>query len=278
MDDRDALADFLGDGGEIVRVTLSRVQGSAPREVGASMLVSAAESLGTIGGGQLEFMALDAARRMLARGEAEARLDVPLGPEIGQCCGGRVEVLLTRLSPRNRDALVSGRAHDRWPHVLIFGAGHVGRALAGFCAQLPLHTVLIDSRADELDRCTAPVDRRLTALPEAEIAGAPPGSAFVVLTHDHALDFLLAAEALARGDAAYVGMIGSASKRAQFQRHLASMHPGLTANRLTCPIGAAGRPDKRPAVIAAFAATEIMGAVAACDRSAHGETERARPL
>ena len=81
-----------------------------------------------------------------------------------------------------------------------------------------------------------------------------------MLTHDHALDFLIAREALARGDAAYVGMIGSRTKRVSFERWLRRAEDGAAADTgaLVCPIGAAGRPDKRPEVIAAFVAAEIM--------------------
>ncbi len=90
---------------------------------------------------------------------------------------------------------------------------------------------------------------------------AAPGVAFVVMTHDHALDFLIVREALARGDAAYVGMIGSRTKRVSFLRWLREAGE-VETGRLVCPIGAAGRPDKRPAVIAAFVAAEIMQSLA----------------
>ena len=103
----------------------------------------------------------------------------------------------------------------------------------------------------------------LTPLPEEIVRRAPPGAAFVVLTHDHALDFLIAREALARGDAAYVGMIGSRTKRVSFQRWLARGGARSIPRPLVCPIGAAGRPDKRPEVIAAFVAAEIMQTLAA---------------
>lgn len=102
----------------------------------------------------------------------------------------------------------------------------------------------------------------LTALPEETVRRAEPGAAFVVLTHDHALDFLIAREALARGDAAYVGMIGSRTKRVSFDRWLREAGP-VDTGALVCPIGGAGRPDKRPEVIAAFAAVEIMQSIAA---------------
>jgi len=98
----------------------------------------------------------------------------------------------------------------------------------------------------------------LTALPEAAIRGAEPGAAFVIATHDHGLDFLLAAEALARGDAAYVGMIGSATKRAAFASFARAR--GVDPARLVCPIGGPGG-DKRPAVIAALTAAELMRAL-----------------
>jgi xanthine dehydrogenase accessory factor len=96
------------------------------------------------------------------------------------------------------------------------------------------------------------------------VRNARPGSAFVILTHDHALDFLIAREALARGDAAYVGMVGSATKRAAFARWCRRANDDAPdPGRLVCPIGAAGRPDKRPDVIAAFTAAEILAAFAA---------------
>ncbi|MFC0201971.1 xanthine dehydrogenase accessory protein XdhC [Paracoccus rhizosphaerae] len=228
----------------MIRVRVISARGSTPREAGAEMIVTPDGTQGTIGGGQLEYMAIDRARQMLARGEAEARMDIPLGPEIGQCCGGRVVLSLDRHAPMP----------DANPDVLIFGAGHVGRALARALQPLPVNALLIDSRPEELARATGPT--RLTALPEAEIRAAQPGSSVVILTHDHALDFLLAAEALSRTDLAYIGMIGSATKRAQFTRFVRDR--GIDPTPLTCPIGAGFSRDKRPEIIAAFTAAELM--------------------
>jgi xanthine dehydrogenase accessory factor len=146
------------------------------------------------------------------------------------------------------------------PAVLVMGAGHVGRALADQLQHLPVRSVLVDTRARELGLCDAAVEKRLTALPEADIRAAAPGSAFLILTHDHALDFLLAAEALGRGDAAYTGMIGSRTKRSAFVnwcRRQAGVDPGA----LICPIGAGATGDKRPAVIAALTVAEVMSAL-----------------
>lgn len=235
----------------MIRVRVAAVKGSAPREVGAEMFVGVGRVEGTIGGGQLEYMAIDRARQMMTRNEAEAEMDVPLGPEIGQCCGGRVLLKLDRRGPTPED----------YPDVLIFGAGHVGRALALALQPLPVNATLIDGRAEELALAAPGLATLLTPLPEALIRDARPGSAVVILTHDHALDFLLAAEALARPDLAYVGMIGSRTKRAQFLRH--AREAGLDASPLICPIGAGLTHDKRPAVIAATTAAELIARLTA---------------
>ena len=230
----------------MIRVRITRARGSTPREEGAEMMVGPEAVTGTIGGGQLEYLAIDRARQMLARGEDRAVMDVPLGPEIGQCCGGRVELALDR---------APARAPAPGPAVLIFGAGHVGRALARALMPLPFSPRLIDQRAAELSLAAPGVPTTLTPLPEAEVRAAPPGASFVILTHDHALDFLLGVEALARADTPYVGMIGSRTKRATFDRFARSN--GADPARLTCPIAAGFPRDKRPEVIAAFAAAEI---------------------
>ncbi|MDO5528978.1 MAG: xanthine dehydrogenase accessory protein XdhC [Paracoccus sp. (in: a-proteobacteria)] len=233
----------------MIRVRITRAEGSTPREAGAEMMVGADRTEGSIGGGQLEYMAIDRARQMLRQGEAEADMDVPLGPAIGQCCGGRVWLRLDRGKPAPPDMLGD---------VLIFGAGHVGRALARALKPLPLRAVLIDQRQAELDMAEG-ARTVLSPLPEAELRTARPGSAAVIATHDHALDFLLAAEALRRADLAYVGMIGSASKRARFSRY--ARDQGLDPAPLICPIGAGYSADKRPEIIAAFTAAEIVGAL-----------------
>ena len=262
---RPELLDRLrGDQASAALVTVETARGSTPRDAGAWMVVGRQAMLGTIGGGQLEYMAIDAARAMLARGDDRQTLDIPLGPEIGQCCGGRTLLSVARLDGPGWDALRARAVVERMalPEVLIFGAGHVGRALGAALALLPVRPVLVDGRMDELHLAGPGVDVLLTPLPEEAVRGARPGTAFVVLTHDHALDFLIAREALARGDAAYVGMIGSKTKLAQFRRWIGETDEPPDLARLVCPIGAAGRPDKRPEVIAAFVAAEIMQNIA----------------
>lgn len=241
-------------------VRVERAEGSTPREAGAAMLVTSAGVFGTVGGGALEMEGIAEARRMLAAGEREGRLDIPLGPAIGQCCGGRVVLRLQRGTAALLEVLERADETTRlaWPHVYLFGAGHTGQATARALEPLPLRTLVVDTRADRLGDLPPGVERRRAAVPEAEIAGAPPGSAFVVMTHDHALDFLIAAAALARDDAAYVGMIGSATKREKFRRFLAERGEAGRIERLVLPIGASPVRDKRPAVIAALVAAELV--------------------
>jgi xanthine dehydrogenase accessory factor len=251
---------FLATPDDVVHICLKDVRGSSPRDAGAQMFVSADGLHGTIGGGQLEFMAIDKARAMLRAGRVAEDMDVPLGPEIGQCCGGRVAVTLTQMSDEHRQAALIAEVQDiaERPHVYILGAGHVGRALARFFQFLPVKCVLIDARHEELSLCEADVETRLSVLPEADIRSAPPSSAFIVLTHDHALDFLLTSEALDRRDAAYVGLIGSATKRVKFTRFHTESSAGKDSTGLTCPIGSTDSTDKRPEVIAAFVVAEVM--------------------
>lgn len=259
-----SLAAFLATSEAVVLMRVTNVKGSTPREEGAEMFVSPTALHGTIGGGQLEYMAIDQARALITSDEARTSMDVPLGPDIGQCCGGRVALTLTILTDNARtDAIErADRRSAQMPTVLIFGAGHTGRALANALHPLPVSAVLIDSRAEELALAAPGLSTRLTALPEAEVKAAPPGAAYVIMTHDHALDFLITSEALARSDAAYVGMIGSATKRAAFESWL-RRETTQASTTLTCPIGVGGRGDKRPEVIAAHVAVEVMQAVSA---------------
>lgn len=255
-----SLPRFLQTPSDVVGIRLTDVRGSSPRDAGAQMFVTADGQHGTIGGGQLEYMAVDKARAMLRSGEMTDDMDVPLGPEIGQCCGGRVAAKLTRMTAVEREAAcrLDAQKVAQRPHVYILGAGHVGRALARFFQFLPVRCILVDTRMEELSLCDAKVETRLTALPDAEIRSAPKDSTYIVLTHDHALDFLLTSEALYRGDAVYVGLIGSATKRAKFTRFHASNFDRASIDGLTCPIGSTQSADKRPEVIAAHVVAEVM--------------------
>lgn len=269
----DNIRDFIRDNPEAVKVEITAVDGSTPREKGAWMLVSPTANFQTIGGGQLEYMAIDRAHEMLQSDMVSDLMSVPLGPEIGQCCGGKVELSLNLLDvalTRNIVAELDQKLAEQ-PHVYLFGAGHVGNALARALALLPIRTVLVDTRAAEIEQAPHEVETCLTAMPESIVREAPPGSAFVVLTHDHSLDFLIITEALNRNDAAYVGMIGSKTKRATFKSWYSKQGGDIGAlGQLVCPIGKIGTGDKRPAVIASLVAAELveaLGRYAATDRT-----------
>ncbi len=259
---------FIARAGSVTSVIiaeLTAVRGSSPREAGAFMLVSATEQTGTIGGGALEYMVIDRARQVLREGGHEDDLDIPLGPEIGQCCGGRVDVALRRLSVATVERLQARIAAElaARPHVYLFGSGHVGHALARALSALPLRVHVVDTRPDELTDLPANIATHAVPMPEAVVRSAPAGSSYVVLTHDHALDFLIAAEALQRADAPYVGMVGSKTKRARFRSwYLGEGYPAAALEKLVLPIGGKAFPDglgdKRPEVIAALAAAEIL--------------------
>ena len=156
------LRQFLDAPGPVASLRLTRVRGSSPRNMGTEMYVRAESLFGTIGGGQLEHLAIASARDLLAAGNLSHHLDVPLGPEIGQCCGGRVEIALTRMSTSDKEAaLREAEAQDaELPAVYILGAGHVGRALADLFQHMPVRAVLIDQREEELDQSHAQVERQ----------------------------------------------------------------------------------------------------------------------
>lgn len=265
----ESLTTFLAAHPAAIVAELTAIRGSSPREAGAFMLIAADATLGTIGGGALEYMVIDRARQALRDGVPAGAMEIPLGPEIGQCCGGRVTVSLRSISQQlavrlqqRLTAEVEGR-----PHVYVFGAGHVGRALAAALALLPVRACVIDTRPELLAGLPAGVEARAVALPEAVVRTAPHGSSYIILTHDHALDFLIAAEALQRQDAPYVGMVGSRSKRSRFASWYRSEGgDAAVLERLVLPIGGAAFPggigDKRPEVIAALAAAEILVQIA----------------
>ncbi len=263
------LADSVARDGAATLVTVADTKGSAPREVGAMMAVLADGSyFGTIGGGALEHEAQVLARQLAARGEAVTRrIDRALGPDLGQCCGGRVILDLRVFAGTDADELegLAGEAaaRDHRQPLVIFGAGHVGRALTLALAPLPFRITWVDGRQGAFPpHVPANAATLKSANPPAEIARAAPGSFVLVLTHDHALDLAITAAALGRPDLPFVGLIGSATKRARFERRLREL--GLDETRiasLNCPIGLPGIHGKEPAVIAASVTAQLLGLV-----------------
>ena len=256
-------------------VQVAVAKGSTPREAGVAMLVTAASMIGTIGGGRLEYEAIARARGLLSEGADAATVEMPLGPSVGQCCGGHVTLRLRRAGPAELAELEAAEASEReaLPLVLLFGAGHVGRALARALSPLPLRVRWVDARAHEFpDPPVEGVETVVTDRPLPAIEAAPAGSAVLVLTHSHTLDFILTEAALRRPDLAYVGLIGSRTKRRRFERGFRDLGLGEgDLARLVCPIGSDRLRDKRPAVIAALVAAELLHAFAAHNALEMGE-------
>ena len=251
---------FLNYNKRIIQASIVRTIGSSPRNSDTEMFISETDTLGTIGGGQLEYLVINHSKKMIAENIKKDILKISLGPEIGQCCGGKVEVSLLEMYEKDKCLALNrfNKKDKNLPHVYVMGAGHVGRALALQLQHLPVRCVLIDSRVDELAKCSADVETRLSAIPEEDIKSAPRGSAYVILTHDHALDFILCGAALDRHDAKYVGMIGSKTKRVKFKKWYQVNYDNNLIRDFTCPIGNVKNQDKRPSIIASFVAAEVI--------------------
>lgn len=257
-----ALGRFLAEAGPLILARLERVEGSAPREQGAYMLVGRDGFYGTIGGGFAEFDTIAHAQAMLAEDLAEDNRVIILGPDSGQCCGGRLTIAFHKVTEERAKALLDDvrLAEQGFRPVMLFGTGHVGKALARALSPLPLRVTAVETRPEELEGLPENVKTIATPLPEAELRRLGPGGAVIILTHDHALDFLIAREALQMEGLAYVGMIGSKTKRASFSG-MWKRDGGdpATLDKLVMPIGGDHVKDKRPAVIAAMVAAEILG-------------------
>lgn len=294
--------------GKVAMVTVAATKGSAPREAGARLVVTPNGGFtGTIGGGALEWRALALAQSALANPAASRAevLSIALGPRLGQCCGGQVELIVELIGDEDRamvsdlaareaagafvtradvsadrgvcrevigemnrppgsatwdsGALIEGFGEDFRP-LLLFGAGHVGRAMVLSLAQLPFAVTWVDSRPDAFPtHVPANVTVRNIDDPIAAIADAPDFSFVLVMSHSHQLDLALVSAALSDGRFDYVGLIGSHSKRARFVRRLEV--GGIARERisnLVCPIGVGGIKSKEPAIIAAATAAELL--------------------
>lgn len=255
------LVQALGQGPAVL-VSVHSVQGSGPREAGAWMAVLADEVIGTIGGGNLEFQAMDEARLMLAGGDAVTRR-YPLGPSLGQCCGGVVHLRFERVTIADVAALASRLQAPVTP-VALFGGGHVGKALVQVLGTLPLAVTWVDSR-EEIFPADVPfnVACEHSEPVQAAVAGLRPGTLVLIMSFSHAEDLDVVAACLRRlrthNDLPYIGLIGSRTKWATFRHRL--QERGFGADelaRVTCPIGLPGIRGKQPGVIAVGVAAQLL--------------------
>jgi xanthine dehydrogenase accessory factor len=298
---------LLEAGTPCVLVTIVDAEGSTPREAGAKMLVHAGGIADSIGGGHLELKAVEQARDMLDTAVLPVITNYALGPSLGQCCGGRVRLMLERLDTAslawlrrweqgdsdllatdlvdgskriesNETPLLAGEAVrlldgaagepcyvlERMKAPLqdlyLFGAGHVGRALVHVIAGLPYRIRWFDERAEMFPAdMPAHVEIETSADARQDVASAPPGTMFLVMTHSHALDFDICEQVLRRGDFAFLGLIGSVTKRATFERRLRLRgHGDASIRRLICPIGLPSIAGKAPAAVAISVAGQLL--------------------
>ena len=248
--------------GACALVSVTATQGSSPRDAGARMVVTPEGYHGTIGGGALEWRAIAAAQAMFTKGAGLRRTSHALGPDLGQCCGGRVE-LLTEVFDRSSIATLQDRAAQEVEtprRIYVFGAGHVGRALVLALAPFAFDVMWIDPRPSAFPGASP---RNVTALasddPVAVLSDTPPGSLVFIMSHSHALDLAITDAALRNASIVHTGLIGSATKRARFEKRL--RQAGVGEDRiaaLICPIGTEGIRSKEPAAIGLATAAQIV--------------------
>lgn len=230
-----------------IRITVTKTAGSVPREAGTQMLVWADRSEGTIGGGTLEWEAMAEARRMLRDGRQSHSATVPLGPALGQCCGGSVSLLW-----EEAEAMTAPPARPLW----IYGAGHVGRALVNVMAPLPdFEITWVDTGPERFPETD--VTTLVAKDPALIVKHAPTDADHLILTYSHEMDLALC-HALLNHDFHSAGLIGSATKWARFRSRLAALgHTPAQISRIACPIGDPAL-GKHPAAIALGVATAMI--------------------
>ncbi|KQW56558.1 xanthine dehydrogenase accessory protein XdhC [Variovorax sp. Root411] len=250
---------------DAVLVRVESTQGSAPREAGTWMAVWAGALTATIGGGQLEFQATKEARELLAgtRAPFDGIQRYPLGPSLGQCCGGVMFLSYERVTAADAPRLQRELVAQLEP-VALFGGGHVGAALARLLAALPFSVRWIDSRDGVFpEKLPAQIDTEHSEPVQDAVAALAPGSRVLIMSFSHAEDLDIVISCLKRlrerNDLPYVGLIGSKTKWATFSHRLEAR--GFTADelaRITCPIGVPGITGKEPEVIAVAVAAQLL--------------------
>ncbi|WP_339670925.1 xanthine dehydrogenase accessory protein XdhC [Dasania marina] len=239
-----------------VLITVVGARGSTPRNSGTKMVVSENDSFCTIGGGHLEYQAIATAQKLLRESLTEQKAQqkiehFPLGAKLGQCCGGSATLLF--------ESFIGAELN-----IMLFGAGHVGKSLAGILAQLPCKLYWVDGREKEFlrgmtEKLPSNVIKVINDCPADEVAKMPANSYYIVMTHNHPLDFDITETILKRGDARYVGLIGSDTKWQRFQmRFQHRQHDQAFYAPVKCPAGLSNVPGKLPVEVAVSIAGEII--------------------
>jgi len=239
-------------GEDYVLVTVLGVKGSAPRDSGTKMVVTQNSIYATIGGGHLEYKSTLIARDLLAGSEQDQHIEhFALGASLGQCCGGSVSVLFEKFVA----SVIN---------IQLFGAGHVGHALAKILGDLPCQLTWVDSREDYLPADTPDNTKTVySEYPQEEASTMPPDSYYIVMTHNHQIDLEICKSILQAQSFAYLGLIGSESKWRRFQTKLKQrlVHaelPEALINKVSCPVGLSEVKGKAPMEVAVSIAGEII--------------------
>ncbi len=265
----DDLLTALHDGAAVL-VQVTRVQGSGPREVGAWMAVTPRGLIATIGGGHLEFEATAHARALLAGQVLPWARCFALGPALGQCCGGVVDLSFELLPAQPAAARLAALRERLAPAqaqlmpVALFGGGHVGRAIIELLTRLPSRVQWFDSR-DEVfpPGLPAHVCAEHSEPVQAAVQDIAPGAQVLIMSFSHAEDLDVLAACLLRqrqkGDLPFIGLIGSKSKWASFRQRLqARGFEEAELAQVCCPIGMQGIAGKQPEVIAIAVVAQLL--------------------
>ena len=231
-----------------VIVTVLEVRGSSPREEGAKMIVTEDQSYLSIGGGNLEYQAIALSRELILEAGLVSKIeDFPLGPKVGQCCGGKVRLLFESFPAETI-------------RISIFGAGHVGKALIGIVSQLPYRIRWIDSREHEFPKAIpSNVEKVVSGRPHLDIRSSSMADYLVVMSHSHKIDFEIVQAVLKMGNYRYLGLIGSESKKKRFESRLIKRGvPDDQISRLSCPMGIGQITGKSPIEVAVSVASELI--------------------
>ena len=246
-----------------VLVQVTCTEGSVPREAGTWMAVFADTVTGTIGGGHLEYQATAMARAHLQGVPGNESARFVLGPSLGQCCGGVVQLRFERVGVHDVTALREKLGMNLQP-VALFGGGHVGNALIQVLSTLPFALTWVDSRDGIFpDDVPAQVVCEHSDPVQRAVPGLAPQSRVLIMSFSHAEDLDILGECLKRqrerGDLPYIGLIGSKTKWATFRHRLeARGFSEAELMRVTCPIGLPGIEGKEPEVIAVSVAAQLL--------------------
>ena len=234
---------------EVIKAKIINTEGSVPREKGIYMMISKDDIFGTIGGGHLELLVINKSKDLLKNGMKKSEtLNIPLGPGIGQCCGGYVQIQLTHHANGSRSIENSLENNN----LFIFGAGHIGQALSSKSLDLNFNVHLIDSRKNFLlMNKYEDIEYILAKQPWKLIKNLSPNSYFIILTHSHDYDFKIINEILIYKSFKFIGLIGSKTKKNRFSSMLEKNgHEKKLINLIECPVGLNINHSKEPNEIA----------------------------